>query len=164
MKNIIKAGLIFIFLFSIVSIVKAQKPVNKKEAEVKQLVDSRKFLFIATDVSPMTGNTRYLTSEYDLKILPDTITAYLPYFGRVTSPSIDLINGEGGIKFTATNFAYTVSDGKKGRKNIEINIKENIDVSKLSITIFSNGKANLNIVSNGRQPISYNGYITEIKN
>ncbi|MEO7044556.1 MAG: DUF4251 domain-containing protein [Ferruginibacter sp.] len=164
MKNIIKTGLIFIFLFSIVSTVKAQKTVNKKEAEIEKLVDSRKFLFIATDVSPMTGNTRNLTSEYDLKILPDTITAYLPYFGRVTSPGIELINGEGGIKFTATNFAYTVSDGKKGRKNIEINIKENIDVRKLSMTIFSNGKANLNIVSNGRQPISYNGYITEIKN
>lgn len=164
MRNIVKGGLQFIFLFLIMFTAEAQKAVSKKEAAVKQLIDSRKFIFVATDVSPMTGKTWYLTSEYDLKILPDTITAYLPYFGRVTSPGFDLINGEGGIKFTATNFVYTVSEGRKGRKNIEVNIKENIDASKLSMTVFSNGKANLNIISNGRQPISYNGYIREIKN
>jgi hypothetical protein len=50
-----------------------------KDAEMKKLLESKNFLFTAQSVNPMRGGTRNLTSEYDLKVLPDSITAYLPF-------------------------------------------------------------------------------------
>ncbi|MBS1757549.1 MAG: DUF4251 domain-containing protein [Bacteroidetes bacterium] len=159
-----KPCVLFFLLIINVTVLRAQaKNVEADSSSINSMVDNKSFLFVATDVTPMSGKIRYLTSEYDLKVLPDTISTYLPYFGRVTNPGLAIVNGDGGIKFEATDFTYAVTNGKKGRKNIEINIKGNIDAYKLSLIVFPNKKANLFIVSNGRQPISYGGYITEIK-
>src|SRR4051812_21227117 len=75
------------------------------EADMKKLLESKDFLFTAQSVNPMRGGTRNLTSEYDLKVQPDTITAYLPFFGRAYTAPID--PNEGGIKFTSTKFSYS---------------------------------------------------------
>ena len=130
------------------------------KATVKNLVDSKSFTFKAQTVLPMSGASRQLTSEYDLKLLGDSMVAYLPYFGRAYGP-ID--PREGGINFTSTNFEYKTKSKKKGGWDVSINPSDTKDVRQLYLNISSNGNASLQITSNNRQTISYHGYITNGK-
>lgn len=158
-KNI----LLLICMAFFANIAVAQKSDSTKEKQVENLLNNHEYIFIANYANPMSGRMRTLTSEYSLQVQKDTVTAYLPYFGTVTTPSMQLLNGEGGIKFTSTKFNYTMTTGKKSRKDIQIKINDSGDARQLTLTVFSNGSASLNVISSGRQPVSYRGYIEAIK-
>ena len=130
------------------------------KALVENFIQSKEFVFNAQTVLPMSGASRQLTSDYDVRFLGDSIVAYLPYFGRAYSGGY----GEGGaIDFTSTKFDYTVSQRKKGGWDISIKPKDAKDVQRLNFTVSDNGYATLQVTSNNRQPISFNGYIVERK-
>jgi hypothetical protein len=126
-------------------------------AKVKELVESKNFVFHAQFANPQGGRSIALTSTYDLTVRPESVESFLPFFGRAYTAPIN--PSESGIKFNSTNFAY---NGKKGKKkwNIEINPKDVSDVQALNLSVFDNGKASLVVTSNNRQSINYNGYIT----
>jgi len=147
-----KPGAIFIAMFiSIGSFGQAETPATKN------LIEAQRYTFKAQTANPAAGRTRQLTSEYDLKVYQDTVIAYLPYFGRAYSAPVDVTDG--GINFTSMKFEYNVSKGKNNRWEIIIKPKDANDVQELSLTVFENGKADLQVRSNNRQPISFNGYI-----
>ena len=147
-----KQGCIFIAMFiSIASFGQDETPATKN------LIEAQLYTFKAQTANPASGGIRQLTSEYDLKISKDTVIAYLPYFGRAYSGPVDLTGG--GINFTSMQFEYNVSRGKNNRWKIIIKPKDANDVQELSLTVFENGKADLYVRSNNRQPISFNGYI-----
>jgi len=81
----------------------------------------------------------------------------LPYFGRAyTAP----INPEdAGYDFTSTNFTYSVVPKKKGSYQITINTKDKINTVTFALTVFNNGKADLQVTSINREAISYSGYL-----
>lgn len=86
----------------------------KKEAvanEVNQRVNDFDFTFKATYAYPTGFRSIYLSPFYDVKVNPDTIRSYLPYYGRAYVASMD--PSEGGIKFTSTDFDYQVVPGRK---------------------------------------------------
>lgn len=132
-----------------------------KETEIKNLVDSQSYVFKAQSALPMTGRTRQLTSDYDLKVTKSSIVCYLPYFGRAYSAPID--PSKGGIQFTSKDFDYTVTGRKKGGWDVQIKPKDYRDVQQLSLSISQEGYASLQVTSTNRQMISFNGYITAIK-
>jgi hypothetical protein len=157
MKQIqIKIPLFFFALLSGVFLANAQ---NKDLASVKKMVDSKNFIFKAQLVSSQGGRTRNLTSEYDLVVRPDSVIAFLPYFGRAYTAPINL--SDGGIKFTSADFSYKPARQKKDRWEIEINPRDVQEGYRLYLSIFSNGRASLRVNSNNRQPINFDGYITE---
>jgi hypothetical protein len=123
----------------------------------KNLIEAQRYTFKAQTANPASGGTRQLTTEYDLKVSKDTVIAYLPYFGRAYSAPADLTGG--GINFTSMQFEYNVSKGKNNRWEIIIKPKDANDVQELSLTVFENGKADLQVRSNNRQPISFSGYL-----
>ena len=133
----------------------------EKTTQIKTLVDSKNYVFIANSVSPQRGRVRQLSYGYDMTVSPDTIKASLPYFGRAYSAPIG--SSEGGINFTSTNFEYTAVDRPKGGWDITIKPKESIDARQLQLYISGNGYASLNVVSNNRDPISFSGTIAERK-
>jgi hypothetical protein len=126
-------------------------------AEVKIKIESKTFVFQATSALPTGGRTRQFgANEYDVKVTPESVVSYLPYFGRAyTAP----IGGEGGIKFTSTNFEYTPAPGKKESWDLLIKPKDYSDVQQLFFTISKNGYTTLQVISSNRQPISFYGYI-----
>jgi hypothetical protein len=135
---------------------------NVKELAIKKMVDSQQFVFVAETALPTGGSSKMLTSDYDLKIKKDTIVAYLPYFGRAYNAGYG--STDGGIDFTSINFKYTKEDAKKGGWNISIEPKDTKDPSqKLSLYISKDGYGSLQVSSNNRQNISFNGYVREIK-
>jgi hypothetical protein len=130
---------------------------EKSATEIKQIVESQNYIFKAETVIPQSGSSRVLTPEYDLTVSCNKVISYLPYFGRAYTP---VLPGEGGIKFTSTDFEYKkTKDGDKW----EITIQPN-DVNyvrQMHLTVFDNGKASLNVINTNRQGIAYHGYIKE---
>ena len=129
--------------------------------KVKSLVESKNFVFKVQSVQPMGGPSRQMTSDYDLRLLGDSVVSYLPYFGRAyTAPDP---GDPGGINFTSTTFEYKAKPKKKGGWNIEIRPKDTRDVRQLTLSVGETGYSQLQVTSNNRQSISYYGYIVERK-
>lgn len=137
----------------------AQEAKEKKGLEVKALLESKEFVFKARSATPAGGGYRQLTTDYDLRILGDTVQSFLPYFGRAYVAPIG--NTEGGIRFTSKEFDYEVKDRKKGRWNVLIRPKDVSDVRQMFLSVSENGYASLQVISNNRQPISFDGRIAE---
>ncbi|HEY1200374.1 MAG TPA: DUF4251 domain-containing protein [Niastella sp.] len=138
----------------------AQNKKDKKE-QIKRIVEAQNYVFKAQSALPTGGATRQLTSDFDLRISKDTILSDLPYFGRAfTAP---LNPSEGPLRFTSTDFQYTVANRKKGGWNVTITPKDIQDPKQLTMSIFDNGTASVVVTSYNRQPISFNGYVTDKK-
>lgn len=122
-------------------------------------MNSKNFVFKAQSVSPTGGNLRQLNTDYDLRVFGDTVRTFLPYFGRSYSAPIGATDG--GIKFTSTDFDYKLAERKKDRVEVLIRPKDAQDVRQMLLSVSKNGYASLQVLSNNRQPISFNGYITD---
>lgn len=131
---------------------------DPKKAEVQNLIQSKEYVFVAQSVLPLSGRSMNLTSLYNLKVNGDTIVSDLPYFGRAFVAPIN--PAEGGIHFTSTDFSYDVKNRKKGGWEISIIPKDAKDVRQLFLTISEDGYASLQVTSNNKQSIGYNGYVT----
>ena len=131
---------------------------NKKD-KIKNLVATQSYVFKAQTALPMSGRTRQLTSEYEVKVAKDSVITWLPYFGRAYTAPLD--PSKGGIQFTSRKFDYTVNNGKKGGWNIQISPKDADDVRQMVLMLSEDGYGTLQVTSNNRQPIMFNGYITE---
>lgn len=137
-----------------------------RSAKIASIIDEQHYVFEATYVIPQRGDSRSLTYGYELVVTKDTITCYLPYYGRVTLAPAD--PSDGGIKFTSTKFDYIKKPGKKGGYDITITPGENNqrgskDVRYLRLAVSESGYASLQVFSNNRDPISFNGTIEEPK-
>jgi hypothetical protein len=132
-----------------------------KEVATRNMITQKRFIFRATAALPSGGASRQLTSEYDLRVSPDTIITYLPYFGRAYSAPLDM--NDGGIKFTSTQFDYTTQEQRKGGWNISIIPRDANDVRQLLLNISSTGFASLQVISRNRQTISFNGSLIPAK-
>ncbi|MBW8686946.1 DUF4251 domain-containing protein [Chitinophaga rhizophila] len=140
----------------------AQDSKPDKQEVIQQIVAARNFVFKVQTVQP-TGPSpnRQITSEYDLKISPDSIISFLPYFGRAYTAPMDPTKG--GIQFTSTKFDYKQEARKKGGWDITIKPQDTQDTRLMTLTVSDNGYASLQVISNNRQPISFTGYITQKK-
>nr|WP_165024102.1 DUF4251 domain-containing protein [Dysgonomonas sp. ZJ279] len=127
-------------------------------SRMTEKIDSVNYTFVPSTATPMSGGrTIQLTSPYSLKITKDTITSYLPYFGRAYSAPYS--SDEGGIKFVSTKFDYLISEKKKGMWDVSIDIKDNQHNYKLVLRIGDTGYTSLTVQENSRQPISFYGKI-----
>lgn len=129
-----------------------------KAEEIARSVHDFNFTFKATYAYPMGYKSVYLSPYYDVKVSKDTVRAYLPYFGRAYVAPIG--SNDGGIKFTSTDFSYSIADGKqKGNRIVEIRTNDTNRQIVLSFDIWENGAARLNVSDQNRQPISFQGSI-----
>jgi hypothetical protein len=129
---------------------------GKSQDSVKEMVESKRFIFEAQSMTPLKGNFRTLTPGYTLKVSPDTVAADLPYVGRAYQANYG--SSDGGMKFTATKFEYTSKEKKKGW-TANINTKEVSGNPKVIIEVFTNGNARVVITSTNRESITYNGVL-----
>ena len=134
---------------------------NTMNNSVQNMLDLQRFVFQAHSVTPLRGHFRSLTSPYDVSVSKDTLRSYLPYFGRAYSPPLN--QTESALNFTSTNFSYSVSRYKKNGWNVVIKPKDRPDVQQYSFTIFDNGSVTLNVMSNSRDAITFNGQLQQSK-
>ncbi|GEO07672.1 DUF4251 domain-containing protein [Segetibacter aerophilus] len=131
---------------------------EEKIAEIESLVQSKDFVFIAQNAYPATGRNINLTTTYAVRLSSDTVVTDLPYFGRAYVAPMN--PSEGGIHFTSTKFSYITKERKKGGWDITILPNDTKDVRQMFLTVSQDGYATLQVLSNNRQNISFNGYIT----
>jgi hypothetical protein len=133
---------------------------DEDRASIQKMIESKNFVFKAQTVLPQRGSVRQLTSDYDLRLLGDSVVSFLPFFGRAYVAPIG--SSEGGIKFTSTDFSYVIKNKKKGW-DITILPKDTRDVRQLFLNVTESGYARLQVISNNRDGIAYNGYIEALK-
>lgn len=125
---------------------------------IENALEVPNFTFKATYAYPTGFKSIYLSPYYDVKVSEDTVRAYLPYYGRAYSASMD--PREGGYNFTSTDFVYKVNPGKKsGNWLVNILINDLDRQVVFNFDIFQNGTGRLSITDVNRQPISFQGNI-----
>lgn len=147
------------FVFSQCS--SSKKAVKLSFDDIKDMVNSSQFVFVADRVTPLRGSTRFLTSSYDVVVKKDSLTCFLPFFGQASQAPMDL--SKEGIQFTSTNFSYNVNPKNTNQWDVLIKPNDYSSVQQLYFNIFDNGNANLNVVNTNRDPISFSGHIEKIK-
>lgn len=166
-----------IFSAFALSIVLFSAKAQTDKATTEKIVNEKRFTFVATTAQPlnsvdinrvlssMQGNVQNagninLTSLYDVKITPDSVISYLPYYGRAFSAPYNS-NEDSGYRFTSTKFDYNTEKGKKRGWRITVNTKDTKDNPRMSFTVTESGYATLSIISMNKQQISYSGYLKE---
>ena len=151
--------------FATVRVFAQESDKEKKEAAlqaaVKNLIESKHYLFTPQSVMPMRGRSRPLSSTYDVKIMGDTMQSYLPYIGRSFVSGYG--DGDGAIDFKSTSFTYLAEAAKKGGWNIIIAPNKVTNVNKFMFSISENGYTTLVVTSNTRDQITFYGQITELQ-
>lgn len=126
------------------------------KSTVQNLIQSKEFVFKAETMLPLGGGAKQLTSNYDVRLLGDSIVSYLPYFGRAYMADL---TGQNAMDFTSTKFNYAISNRKRGGWEIDVKPADTRDIRNMHFIVSENGYAQLQVISNNRQAISYNGYI-----
>ncbi len=152
---------ILLVLASAFTIGRAHAQKNKDSATIANitaLVKNQAYTFKAQTATPLSGRLRQLNSDYNVQVSKDEVISQLPYFGRAYSAPIN--TADAGIQFTSKDFEYSITDKKKGGWDVAIKFKDAKGVQLMQMSIFNNGSASLQVISNTRQSISFNGYVT----
>ena len=161
MKNLTKTTLLkILFLLVALPSLGIAYTQESEQPSLQKMLTSKHFVFKAQTVLPLRGSTRNLTSDYDLKLSGDSLVSYLPYFGRAYFAPLDPT--ENGLQFTSTDFTYNVQKKKKGW-DITILPKDTRDVRQMFLSVSNSGYARLQVTSNSRDGIAFNGYIDKMK-
>lgn len=126
--------------------------------EIEQAVELSDFTFKATYAHPTGYRSVYLSPYYEVKILPDTVKAYLPYYGRAYRAPMD--PREGGFSFNSTEFTYQSSPGKQKESwTAVVTILDQDRPVTFHFEIWGNGTASLHVNDFNRQTISFQGVV-----
>jgi len=135
-------------------------------AAISNIINTTNYVFKANFANPFrNGQSRALTSDYDLTVAKDTVIAFLPYFGRAYLADYNSAT-DGGIKFTTTKFDYKVTKNKKGSREILITLNNSSlgdpnAVKTMRLDVSPDGYASLQVISYNRDPISFEGMVQE---
>lgn len=155
--RIIIAGLFLVAGAALLSLRATAQSADEKAAAVRDMVESKNFIFEAQTALPMRGAVRHLTTEYDLKVSPTAIVCDLPYFGRAfVAPANPTL---GPLQFTSTQFGYTTTPRKNGGWEIVIKPTDHRDVQQMTLSISTAGYTTLQVTNLNRDPISFNGEV-----
>ena len=161
MKEFVRYGIVLFFSVLFFQAFGGTRSAAEREqlaVGIRQAVEMSDFIFEATYAYPTGYRSIYLSPHYDVKVSPDTVKAYLPYYGRAYSAPMD--PREGGFNFTSTRFAVQSSPGKrKGNWITEVTILDLDRPVTFLFDIWENGTARLDVNDMSRQPISFQGDI-----
>lgn len=133
--------------------------VNKeKTLRIREKVEAFDFTFEALNARSMRFNQIHLSSGYTLKVSKDTLTAYLPFYGRAYTAPMN--STDGGIKFTSTTFEHQLVVGKKpGHWKITFKTLDTRNPITLYLDVWDNGSAHLSVNDPDRQSMNFDGNI-----
>lgn len=146
------------------------------KATTAKIVEAKTYTFVARSVTPlniqdisavmskmpgaMAGGVINLTETYyEVKVTPDSVVAFLPYYGRSFNAPIN--QNDGGVKFTSKKFEYKSTKGKKRGWDTLIETKDAKESYRLAFNISDNGYVTLSLNSNNKQSVTYQGYLKE---
>jgi hypothetical protein len=154
-KHTPKLVAFFVCILYFIGALEAQESDNAITIMVKE----KDFTFTALSYSSSSTSNKQLNDYYTIKVAKDSIVGSLPYFGNSYTAQINL--RDGGINFTSFKFDYSFVEKKRGKYLVTIFPKDDrIVVQKLYMTIFSDGKTQLDVLSRNQEPTTFTGYIS----
>lgn len=131
--------------------------------QMKAVIDSSVYEFTARRAYTQGGRSIDLTTHTTfLRIINDSASARLPYFGKAYN--IGYSTGEGGINFQGIMDNYNVKENtKKLSLTIAFKVSTSNDNFDCTLEIISASSATLTVLSQNRAYISYSGYVEKIK-
>lgn len=138
---------------------KAEKKAQQIE-EIKNIVESKNFVFDARNANPMKGRSVTLTSDYDVRVTNDSIFSYLPYYGVAYTASY---GGTDSPMIFDVPFETCTQEKAKNGYMVKIEAKNKNDRLTYTFHISETGTTNLNVSSMNRQSITYYGEILKEK-
>ena len=149
------------------STTEADKKESKKEkatAEFEQtaaLIESGSYEFAVRSATPSGGKTIQITSLYTMKGMDGAYEARLPYFGRMYSGGY----GDGGsVEFNGEPQELQVTrKDSKNKISVAFSIQSDSEKFDINMEVGSSGYGNLIISSSKRQPVSYYGLASALK-
>jgi hypothetical protein len=129
--------------------------------KVQRMIEEQNYRFVAQQALPAAGRAIILTSGYDLKVTQNLVNAHLPYFGRAYVAPMNPLDG--GIRFESKDFDYKLENANRDGWTANIVINDSNRRIELSLNIATNGSANLLVIENTRQNISFRGQIVELE-
>jgi len=163
MEKLKASLLIIIFVLSGLSQARAQKTDKKDEQfkEMAALIESGRYMFTVHSVQPSGSGTINVSAGYTLEAKDSIFIAQLPYFGRAYSASY---GGDGGIVFEASPEHLNITLNEKKRMvNVKFEIRGKNDKYDLYLSTGSSGYASLSINSQNRQPVTYSGIVSPLR-
>ena len=121
--------------------------------QVQINLDNRTFVIDVDQMNPRRGPSQHV-SNYSIKIDGDKIISNLPYFGQAWNLPY---GGGKGLTFEAKISDYIETFEKAGRRRIVLATNNGEDLLVYTIDVFDNGKADIDLRSRNREPISYIG-------
>ncbi len=94
-----------------------------------------------------------------LRIVGDSIKAYLPYFGE-RQMQINYSSDDNAIQFKGLMKDYEVEKNPKDESyTIKFKTRSNTESFRVNIKLYPNRKTDMTLYGAGRFPISYSGYV-----
>jgi len=125
--------------------------------EIAAAINADNWVFTAKQAMPMRGQTRNLTTTYEVKCGKDTVVSYLPYVGRAYNAQLG--ESKSPLDFQSINFSIDKSQDNKGRWIVNVKPNDYREVQSLNFTFFESGSAQLSVQFTGRDPISFSGSV-----
>ena len=121
--------------------------------QVQTNLDNRTYVIDVDQMNPRRGPSQHV-SNYSIKIDGDKIISNLPYFGQAWNLPY---GGGKGLTFEAKISDYIETFEKADRRRIVLATNNGEDLLAYTIDVFNNGKADIDLRTRNREPISYIG-------
>lgn len=127
---------------------------REKAGMVAESIESGRYRVGVRTAYPVRGGAVQVTGDYGLEVSGDSVTVYLPYFGRgYTLP----YGGGKGLNFKALTTEYDVRKMKRGRTRVEFSTRNDEDTYRFTVDVFDNGQVSIYVQPQQRSRISYSG-------
>lgn len=123
---------------------------------VRENLDARRFKMVVEFMYPLRGGSRAVTSPYSVTVDGDGLISHLPYVGTAWE-----VPYGGGKVLSFEDKIEEYGDGvdERGRRVIAFTTDNDEDYIIYRMTVFDNGKADLQVRCRHREEINYRGYI-----
>lgn len=173
---------IYIYLIGLILLSSCATAKIVDNSEIKQIVSLQTFNLESDAAQPLftvgmsqiensgllgpgnsAGNISLVGNSNFLKIMRDSITSYLPYYGEQRS-SVSYGTDNGAIELEGEILNYnSVWDDKKQHYTIRFQAKSNNELFDVRIILYPNLKSYITLSSSARTSITYIGKVSGIK-
>ncbi|WP_298525997.1 DUF4251 domain-containing protein [uncultured Christiangramia sp.] len=129
-------------------------------SELRLLIESRSFDIENNWALPLRGaQINLVTNDNHLRFRKDSIDIFLPYFGvRQFSGGY---NAEAGIRYEGIFNDLELDSSYADKVKLRFETSIGTEQIRYIITMYPDGKSNLQLLMNQRENISYRGFYTE---
>lgn len=134
-----------------------KKAIRQATETLAKRVTDKNFVFVPYMAQSQDGATQQVSGSV-FRVKPDSLISSMPYYGLRHAATAN--EADDGIKFSSVKFECTVKERRKGGWDVTIRPRNVRDVNQIYITIYPDGKAQLQVLSSNRQSISFMGVVS----